>query len=105
MGSAVTAGDSAVNATTVLLVHEDDVFLWGLQRLIEKQEPRLVHAGTASTVNDALALLPHVRPRVILLDLELSGSSDLHVLSTIVQASKAPVIAFTSSRNPETVQA
>jgi DNA-binding NarL/FixJ family response regulator len=105
MIGAATTGASAVDATAVLLVHEDDVFLWGLQRLIEKQHPRLVHAGTASTVDEAVALLPHARPRVILLDLELSGASNLQVLSTMVKASNVAVIGFTSSRNPETLQA
>jgi len=102
---AVSARASSSTQTAVLLLQDDGVFLWGLQRLIDCQHPRLVHVGTAKTVNEALELLPQAQPHVILMDLELNGASRLHDLSTIVKTSNVAVIAFTSSRNPDIHQA
>jgi DNA-binding NarL/FixJ family response regulator len=104
--AAVTGlGAPPPETASVFLLQQDGVFAWGLQKLIEKEHPRLVHVGTAMTVDEALTLLPHAKPRVILVDMELEGTTSVHVLSALINASNGAVIGFTSSRNPEILEA
>ena len=44
--------------------------LWGLERLVENSQPRLVLAGAATSVAECLLSLPHQAADVVVLDLE-----------------------------------
>jgi two-component system nitrate/nitrite response regulator NarL len=67
-------------AISVLLVDDHPTMLWGLQKLIEAEAPRMELAGVARNCDDALAQASQLRPDVILLDIDLGGSNSLGII-------------------------
>jgi two-component system nitrate/nitrite response regulator NarL len=67
-------------AISVLLVDDHPTMLWGLQKLIEGEAPRMELAGVARNCDDALAQASQLRPDVILLDIDLGGSNSLGII-------------------------
>ena len=58
---------------SVMLVDDHRSVLWGLERLIEGEKPRMQVVCTATSQADALATIAQTAPDVILLDLDLGG--------------------------------
>jgi len=84
----------------VLLVDDHKTVLWGLGKLIEAERPRMELAGKASNRIEALAITGAARPHIILLDLDLNGSSSLEFLPDLLGDSDARVIILTGLRDP-----
>ena len=68
----------------VLLVDDHQTMLWGLDKLIEGERPRMEVAGTARNCEEALAKARQLIPDVILLDLDLGGKSALDILPALL---------------------
>ncbi|WP_269431125.1 MadR family response regulator transcription factor [Luteipulveratus halotolerans] len=71
------AADRAPGAVAVgvMLVDDHAILRQGLRSILER-EPDLRIVGEASSASEALAVVAHCRPRVVLLDLKLSSASD-----------------------------
>jgi len=84
----------------VLLVDDHETMLWGLERLIEAEAPRMLVVGKASTARQARARALETEPDVVLLDIDLGYESGLDLLPELV-ASGARVLILTglSSRS------
>jgi len=87
-----TEGDGAIR---VLLVNDLPIVAWGLERLIESQQPRLELAGTATSQDEALRLLGAAPADVIVVDLD--GGYGAHDIADLRDASRAKVLALTAS--------
>jgi two-component system nitrate/nitrite response regulator NarL len=87
-----TEGDGAIR---VLLVNDLPIVAWGLERLIESQQPRLELAGTATSQDEALRLLGAAPADVIVVDLD--GGYGAHGIADLRDASRAKVLALTAS--------
>lgn len=85
----------------VLLVDDHQTVLWGLEKLIEGEQPHMQVAGTASTRVDAIAAVRRLQPDVILLDLDLNGENSLDFLPDLVQQVPAKVLVLTGMRGEE----
>ena len=96
---------AARGTISVFLVDDQSVFLWGLEHLIKREHPRLVNAGTASSAQEAEALMPAANPHVVLLDLELGGHNSVDVLRRLLLRSDAKVLALTNNMDGEHVEA
>lgn len=83
----------------VLLVDDHKTVLWGLGKLIEAESPRMELAGKASTRAEALAAARVVQPHIVLLDLDLNGSSSLEFLPDLLGEADARVIILTGLRD------
>ena len=68
------------SAISVLLVDDHPTMLWGLQKLIEGEAPRMEMAGAARNCDDALTQASRQNPGVILLDIDLGGRSSLGII-------------------------
>jgi two-component system, NarL family, nitrate/nitrite response regulator NarL len=90
-----------IKPINVLLVEDHKCVLWGLEKLIAGESPRLRVAGKASTSNEALAAAAQVKPDVILLDLDLNGEMSLDVLPELLRTSDAKVLILTGTRDSE----
>ncbi|HTD91682.1 MAG TPA: response regulator, partial [Burkholderiales bacterium] len=75
---------------TVFLVDDHKTVLWDLERLIESVAPRMTVVGMAENCEELLAKLPLTRPDVILLDLDLAGTSSLGCLERIALRAISP---------------
>lgn len=82
----------------VLLVDDHRTVLWGLGKLIDSAKPRMHVVGTAVSADEALALAVAERPDVVLLDLDLGGSSGLEILSDLLGRCDAKVLILTGAR-------
>ena len=84
----------------VLLVDDHRSILWGLERLIESEQPRMEIVGKATCTAEALDLAGVSRPDVILLDLDLGAESGLGAIPELIARSNAKVLVLTGLRDP-----
>lgn len=83
----------------VLLVDDQPAVLWGLEKLIGGEWPRMTVAGNASDREAARRLAATVQPDVILLDLDLAGELSLDFLPELLSLSPARVLILTCLRD------
>ena len=84
----------------VLLIDDHRSVLWGLEKLIEGERPRMMVVGKATSATEATQMLAAAAPDVVLLDLDLSGADGLRVMPEIHARCKAKVLVLTGSRDP-----
>ena len=84
----------------VLLVDDHKSMLWGLERLIESENPRMQVIGKATNKMEVFAFLKLSKPDVVLLDLDLNGENSLDFLEELLQESRARVLVLTASQDP-----
>ena len=85
----------------VLLIDDHAVVRTGLRMLIESRSGMRV-VGEAANRSDALAATAREQPDIILLDLDLGGSSSLDFLPELLSAAAtARVLTLTGVRDPE----
>ena len=84
----------------ILLVDDHKSMLWGLERLIESEQPRMVVVGKASNRAEVFDFLQTAQADIILLDLDLNGESSLDFLEEILQHSQAQVLVLTATQDP-----
>jgi len=83
----------------IMLIDDHRSVLWGLEKLIEGEKPRMEVVGTATNSADALELLTTVSPDVILIDLDLNGESGINVIPKLIAKSKADILVLTGTRD------
>ncbi len=83
----------------VMLVDDHQTMLWGLGKLVESEKPRMEVVGTASTCNEAVAKVAELCPDVILLDLDLAGTSALDILPVLLSNPLSRILIFTGERD------
>jgi two-component system nitrate/nitrite response regulator NarL len=93
-------GSGTIN---VLLVEDHQTMLWGLQKLIEAERPRMAVVGTARTCADALAGAAQLAPDVILLDLDLGGVSMIEFLPELLANGLSRALVLTAAHHTETL--
>ena len=87
------------DAIKILLLDDHRSVLWGLEKLIEGEHPRMQVIGKATTSAEALLLLDTVQPDIILLDLDLGGENGSTSIQALLAKSKARVLVLTGSRD------
>ena len=83
----------------VLMVDDEPAVLWGLEKLIAGEWPRMTVAGKTGDPAVALTLAAHLQPDVILLDLSLGDSLSLDFLPAFLRCSSARILVFTGMHN------
>jgi two-component system nitrate/nitrite response regulator NarL len=87
-------------AIRVLLVDDHPTMLWGLEQLINAEGPRMELAGVARNCDDALAQASHLAADVILLDIDLGGSSSTGIIPGLLAngVSRVLILSGTSDQ-------
>lgn len=83
----------------VLLVDDHRIVLWGLERLIEGEKPRMEVVGSATNRSEALSLADKVSPDVIVLGIDLSDGNGVDAIPGLIAKSKAKVLVLTGLRD------
>lgn len=83
----------------IMLIDDHRSVLWGLEKLIDSEKPRMEVVGTATNATDAMALLQTVTPDVILIDLDLNGESGVDVIPNLINHSNAKILVLTGTRD------
>jgi two-component system nitrate/nitrite response regulator NarL len=84
----------------VLLVDDHRSVLWGLQRLVDGESPRMKVVATAHDAKEAMRHLAVHPVDVILLDLDLGGKSGVEAIPQFLASSPARVLILTGVRDP-----
>lgn len=71
--------------------------LWGLERLVESAQPRLVLSGAAKSVQECLVSLPYQGADVVVLDLD--GEDGAESLAALHSQTKAKILVITGSQD------
>lgn len=87
----------------ILLVDDHKTMLWGLERLIEAEAPALALVGSAADGAAATALCAELRPDIVLLDLDLKGSSSLEFLPALLANGVSQVVILSANRDQATL--
>ncbi|KQQ96242.1 response regulator transcription factor [Massilia sp. Leaf139] len=87
----------------ILLVDDHKTMLWGLERLIQAEAPAFTLAGSAGDAAEATALCTALRPDIVLLDLDLKGSSSLAILPALLANEGTRVVIFSANRDQATL--
>lgn len=86
---------------TVVLVADDDATIRELLAAVLADEPGL-RAATARDGTEALAAIAQLRPRVVLLDIQMPGLSGLEVARRLRATSSMPnlaIVGFSAATN------
>ena len=85
----------------VLLVDDHRTVLWGLEKLIEGEQPGMVVVGKATSGAGAIEIVGQVLPDVVVLDIELGETSGIDAIPELLARSKAKVLLLTERRNSQ----
>jgi DNA-binding NarL/FixJ family response regulator len=85
----------------VFLADDHRVTLWGLQRLIDANQPHMRVIGTATTRRELLGHHAVSEADVLLLDLDLGGESSTDVLPDLQRVCRGHVLVLTAADDPE----
>jgi len=83
----------------VLLADDHRITLWGLQQLVDSAQPSMRVIGTATTRAELLAHPALGEADVVVLDLDLQGSSGADALAELAQRSPARVLVLTAEED------
>jgi two-component system nitrate/nitrite response regulator NarL len=89
----------------ILLVDDHKTMLWGLERLIQAEGPSFTLVGSASDGAEATALCASLHPDIVLLDLDLKGSSSIDFLPALVANGSTRVVILSANRDQGTLAA
>jgi len=89
----------------ILLVDDHKTMLWGLERLIQAEGPSFTLVGSASDGAEATALCAALHPDIVLLDLDLKGSSSIDFLPALVANGSTRVVILSANRDQGTLAA
>ncbi|TSA48737.1 MAG: DNA-binding response regulator [Nitrosomonadales bacterium] len=92
--------DQADGATRVLLIGRYPIVLWGLEKLIDSQKPRMEMVGKFPHCAEALSQLEELSADVILLDRDLGIENAVDDIPRLTGLSKAKIMVLTGSRDP-----
>ncbi|MCC6071729.1 response regulator [Massilia sp. GCM10020059] len=96
-------GEQRSSTISVLLVEDHQTMLWGLQKLIDSERPRMLVVGTARTCPEALAAAAQLAPDVILLDLDLGGVSMIEFLPELLANGLSRALVLTAAHHTDTL--
>lgn len=82
----------------IMLVDDHQTMLWGLEKLIEGENPRMEVVGTASSCDEACKKSGTLKPDVILLDLDLEGQCSLDHLPAMLANGVSRALILTAER-------
>ena len=85
---------------SVMVVDDHPTMLWGLSRLVEAQAGGMRLAASASSCEEALALVAQAAPDVIVLDLDLGGRCSIEIMAQLQQRPGTRVLVLTAERDP-----
>jgi DNA-binding NarL/FixJ family response regulator len=92
-------GPDATAPIRVLIIDDHPTMLWGLEKLISGEKPRMKVIGTARNGAEALTALARETPDIVLLDLDLDGQSGLALLPALLSQAVTRVLILTGERS------
>jgi DNA-binding NarL/FixJ family response regulator len=89
-----------IKTIRVLLIDDHRSVLWGLEKLIESQKPRMEVVGKFTSFAEASSRVAELSPDIILLDLDLGAEKGVEVIPRLINITTAKIVILTGSRDP-----
>ena len=86
-------------AIRVMLVDDHRSVLWGLEKLINSESPRMEVVAKATSAADAMRSARETEPDVVVLDLDLAGESGCDLIAPLINGSGRRVLILTGVRD------
>jgi len=83
----------------VMLVDDHRTVLWGLERLIESEAPRMTVIAKATSCAAAIEAVKRAAPDVVVLDLDLAGESGSEIIPELINGRGTRVLILTGVRD------
>lgn len=83
----------------VMLVDDHRSVLWGLEKLIDGEKPRMEVVAKATNCATAVKLAVETGPDVVVLDLDLAGENAADIIPELVNEAKTRVVVLTGMRD------
>ena len=89
----------------VLLVHSNQMVLWGLEKLINSESPNMEIVGKTTDDREALRLAKEQKPHILLLDMDIKREKGPDLIPSLlgVDEGKLHIIIFTNVRDPNII--
>lgn len=91
--------DTAIKTIRVLLIDDHRSVLWGLEKLIDSQRPKMQVIGKFTSFAEASSQIAKLSPDVILLDLDLGSEKGIDVIPQLAPITQAKILILTGSRD------
>jgi len=94
----------AVEPIRVLIVDDHKSVLWGLEKLIDSEQPLMRVVGKATRCAEALVAVEHHQPDVLLLDVDLEEDNGLDILDALRGRSCPNVLIVSGLRDAQMLE-
>ncbi|PSJ17396.1 response regulator transcription factor [Nitrosomonas supralitoralis] len=91
------------NPIRVLIVDDQQIVLWGLEKLINDQKPQMEVVGTASDIFTAKRLVMEKRPDILILNVFLGDINCVNYISEFANNGDTRVVIFCRIRDQEVI--
>ena len=91
------------NPIRVLLVDDQQIVLWGLEKLINGQKPRMEVVGSAENIFLAKRLIMEKRPDVLILNVYLGDINCVNHISEFANDGDTKIVIFCRTRDQEVI--
>ncbi|PTQ87026.1 DNA-binding response regulator [Nitrosomonas ureae] len=95
---------SSLNPIRVLLVDDQQIVLWGLEKLINGQKPRMEVVGSAENIFLAKRLIKEKRPDVLILNIYLGDINCVNYISEFANNGDTKIVIFCRIRDQEVIE-
>lgn len=91
--------DQIVTPIRVLLIDSHCIVLFGLEKPIDSQRPKMEVVGKFTNCSEAFSQMEKLSPDVILFDLDLDIGNGINAILWLIDTSKAKVLIFIGLRD------
>jgi two-component system, NarL family, nitrate/nitrite response regulator NarL len=92
--------EQAIAPIRICLVENHKIVLYGLEKLIESQKPKMEVVGSFASCSEVLPLLNELDPGIILFAVNLNDVSELDVIPKLAAQSKARILIISELQDP-----
>lgn len=92
-----------VQPIRVLLVDDQQIVLWGLEKLINGEKPRMEVVGTVTNISDAKRFILDKQPDIILLNIFLGDIDCVNNIPDFSSTGNTRVVVFTETQDKDVI--
>ncbi|MBS0496335.1 MAG: response regulator [Proteobacteria bacterium] len=92
-----------VQPIRVLLVDDQQIVLWGLEKLIDSVKPRMEVVGVATNISDAKRLVLERNPDILILNIHLDETDCVNHIPDFASNGNTRVVIFTETHDKEVI--
>ncbi|MBY0475747.1 MAG: response regulator [Nitrosomonas sp.] len=93
----------SLNPIRVFLVDDQQIVLWGLEKLINDQKPQMEVVGTAANIFLAKRLVMEKRPDILILNIYLGDINCVNYISEFANNGDTKVVIFCRTRDQKVI--